>query len=572
MKQFNYLFLLIFSFILFSCSSEDKESLYPSEMYGDYVVLRLGIDGYTVNSGGSKLKQSSESSGEISQVLRLTEDVSMLVTLEVDAPAQGDSTSSRASSTPGLENDSQILAIVYDKSNDKLFKCQTFTAGSPKISLPVDKSYGIVFYTYNTSTAPDITKMLSKGSISADPASGDAFFSFDAQLQDVEESFGHSVMWTVIENTGSISAISQLPNLLFVPVFTRFQLVLNAESDQFTALNAEIENTYEKAAVNIPELIKSWKDPYNIWQPIGSSASYKVPLNFSSLGSSSVSSDKVFFIVDEKNSTQFSISGIRLTTKSGEVEGTSQKLDYGILKRGHSYRVVGKILSNYGVSFVAESNGTVTPSGLQTAENGKMISSTATPNENYFLVGWFEGDTSTPVSATSGDVFVSNNGLTLNVKSSLEVNTKTYTAKFATYTVNFVSEDTNKGTVSLPGIQSGLPGTSFSSTATANEGHTFAGWYDEKNTKVETEATITRTLSSDETGKTYTAKFTANKYTVKFLAMTDGSTSTTGGTVSKTSASANFGTYIESIASVKTNYTFDGWYSSGSSTPISAIS
>ncbi|MGL5980943.1 MAG: InlB B-repeat-containing protein [Phocaeicola sp.] len=138
-------------------------------------------------------------------------------------------------------------------------------------------------------------------------------------------------------------------------------------------------------------------------------------------------------------------------------------------------------VKEYTVSFAAGNNGTVTPKGEQKAVEGTIIESTASANNNYFFAGWFEGDNQ--VTETSGDVFVSNNGLTLNVKSSLGVNTKTYTANF-----------------------------------------------------------------------------TPNSYTVNFRAMTDGSESTIGGTVSPTSATGDFGTVIESIASVNTDYILAGWY------------
>ncbi|MGL5920070.1 MAG: InlB B-repeat-containing protein, partial [Bacteroidales bacterium] len=137
------------------------------------------------------------------------------------------------------------------------------------------------------------------------------------------------------------------------------------------------------------------------------------------------------------------------------------------------------------------------------------------------------------------------------------------------YTVNFVSEDTNKGTVS-PESASGNFGAYITSTATAKTNYTFDGWYDYNDNPITATSTTADVYVSGTTlnvkssptasGKTYTAKFTANKYTVNFLAMTDGLESTTGGEVSPTSASGDFGTYIESTATAKLGYAFDGWY------------
>ena len=96
-------------------------------------------------------------------------------------------------------------------------------------------------------------------------------------------------------------------------------------------------------------------------------------------------------------------------------------------------------------------------------------------------------------------------------------------------------------------------GTIKGSTATANTGYTFSGWYNASGTKVSSNATY---VPTSKTTATYTAKFTENQVTIKYVV--EGS----GGTVSSSSETVKVvtGTIKGSTATAKTNYNFDGWY------------
>ena len=73
------------------------------------------------------------------------------------------------------------------------------------------------------------------------------------------------------------------------------------------------------------------------------------------------------------------------------------------------------------------------------------------------------------------------------------------------YTVNFIAA--SGGAVS-PTSATGVNGTQVSSTATANSGYTFIGWYkNNETTAMSTNKTISIILSESENGNTYTAKF-----------------------------------------------------------------
>ncbi|MGL5981366.1 MAG: InlB B-repeat-containing protein, partial [Phocaeicola sp.] len=84
----------------------------------------------------------------------------------------------------------------------------------------------------------------------------------------------------------------------------------------------------------------------------------------------------------------------------------------------------------YSVTFSALAGGEINPSGKQSAEFGTIITSTAKASSMYMFLGWFEKGSVNPITSTSGDVFVSNDGKTLNVNSLLSVNNKEYIAKF----------------------------------------------------------------------------------------------------------------------------------------------
>ena len=140
---------------------------------------------------------------------------------------------------------------------------------------------------------------------------------------------------------------------------------------------------------------------------------------------------------------------------------------------------------------------------------GTPISSTATAGSGYKFVGWYDS-TGNKVA----DTMLTNNGATISYTTT---GNATYYARFETvYTVKFAAQtkqadgsfktDTVGGTVSVASVTD-LDGTAASSTATANSGYKFLGWYDKDGNQLSTNATYSTTTTSATNGVTYYARF-----------------------------------------------------------------
>ncbi|MGL5980426.1 MAG: InlB B-repeat-containing protein, partial [Phocaeicola sp.] len=121
------------------------------------------------------------------------------------------------------------------------------------------------------------------------------------------------------------------------------------------------------------------------------------------------------------------------------------------------------------------------------------------------------------------------------------------------YAVNFVSENTEKGTVTPGGEQKGTEGTIIESIATAKDGYVFAGWYEGGN-RLETKGDITITgdtlkvkLTAETGGKAYTANF-ISQYTITFE-----SSNETLGRVDNSGGTGIIGEIFESTATANDN-------------------
>lgn len=115
------------------------------------------------------------------------------------------------------------------------------------------------------------------------------------------------------------------------------------------------------------------------------------------------------------------------------------------------------------------------------------------------------------------------------------------------YTITALADD--GGTVTGGGTI--VESSSITLTAAANDGYTFAGWYDGGTKVCDTAEFTVENVTED---KTYTAKFAKNavSYTITALA-DDGGTVSGGGTVAE-------GGSITLTATANDGYTFDGWY------------
>ena len=193
----------------------------------------------------------------------------------------------------------------------------------------------------------------------------------------------------------------------------------------------------------------------------------------------------------------------------------------------------------------ALSSGGQSVSSGSSLKQGTALSLTATANAGYTFAGWYKGNDkvsdANPYTFTVGTEAV------------------TLQARFTenTYSVTYLSEDNNKGTVagSVTSGSNAVCGSSVTLTATANTGYTFAGWY-KGNDKVSDANPYTFTVGTEAV--TLQARFAANTY-----ALTYASEDTAKGTVAGTSASGTsvaYGTSVTLSATAKNGYTFSGWY------------
>jgi len=239
-------------------------------------------------------------------------------------------------------------------------------------------------------------------------------------------------------------------------------------------------------------------------------------------------------------------------TFAGWYEGTNKVSDeavYAFAMPAAPRTLIARFTVNqYALTYASDDNakGTVTSATASgSAVNyGTSVTVTAAANEGHTFAGWYEGENK--VSDNAAYTFA------------MPAAARTLTAHFTVnqYTLTYSSEDTNKGTVASETASGSAVsyGTSVTVTAMANEGHTFAGWYEGAN-KVSDNAACTFTVTAD---RTLVAKFTINQYTLTYTSEDDAK-----GTVAGTATSgntANYGTPVALTATANTGYTFDGWY------------
>ncbi|MGL5979964.1 MAG: InlB B-repeat-containing protein [Phocaeicola sp.] len=222
---------------------------------------------------------------------------------------------------------------------------------------------------------------------------------------------------------------------------------------------------------------------------------------------------------------------------------------------------------NFTVEFAVDGdNGSVSPSGKITDEEGKEVTALATPEGTFCFNGWYESEKPNDKLNSGGDITVDDAKGTLKVKLTEATSGKKYMAKFAETlnTVHFLAS--GEGTVN-PEIGSVSAGNKLSSIAEPKPGFKLVGWFDSEEKKIETSDTLATVFVSndgkqlnvisslDENEKSYTAKFAETLYTVNFL--------TSGvGTVNPTIDSAAVGKPIVSMATPSGGYTLVGWFDS----------
>ena len=140
---------------------------------------------------------------------------------------------------------------------------------------------------------------------------------------------------------------------------------------------------------------------------------------------------------------------------------------------------------------------------------GMSISSTATAGTGYKFVGWYDSKG----NKVANDKLL-NDGATISYTTTGDA---TYYARFETaYTVKFAAQtkqtngtfktDNVGGKVSVASVTD-VDGKTASSTATANSGYKFLGWYDKNGNQLSINATYSPTITSAINGVTYYARF-----------------------------------------------------------------
>lgn len=150
---------------------------------------------------------------------------------------------------------------------------------------------------------------------------------------------------------------------------------------------------------------------------------------------------------------------------------------------------------SYNVIVTSENLEMGTVSGSGQYDYDESVTITATPNNGYEFIGWYQD--STLVSSLAAYTFT------------MPSNSLNYVAKFnpLSYDLELISEDSNKGTVSGSGT---YPYTqSRSITATPQSGYSFVGWF-EGETLVSSDNPYTFTMPYNNLS--YVAKFSTNLY------------------------------------------------------------
>lgn len=182
-----------------------------------------------------------------------------------------------------------------------------------------------------------------------------------------------------------------------------------------------------------------------------------------------------------------------------------------------------------------EDMGNISGGGKKKA--GDRITITATPNNGYRFVGWYDGET-----------LVSNDASYSFVIGNSDI---AYSARFTYESYNLVvtSEDETKGTVSGSGSYNYLDNVAIE--ATVNEGYTFIGWYDGE-TLVSTNNPYEFTMPYNDVN--YVARYSTNEYS---LSLTNENVDL--GSISG-AGTFEYGSSVTITAVPNKGVSFIGWY------------
>lgn len=391
--------------VLGSCSLEEKVEL--NKMLGDQVVLKVEIDGIKEKVPISRNTKSVNLDTLIG-VSELGNGLMLESRLRADVPVTG----TKFGGGNNLNSNSKILAMVY-KLDGTPYKYQYLSTSKAEVMLPLGHSFKIVFYSYNSDVEPKIEL---DGGTATEDGNGGFTVPAGASFKDITEVGGTHALFARIENTGVISQMTKLPNILFTPLFSRIRWVLyNDLAATVSVSDAKLNSAYADAVIHTSK-IQNLTTLQELWDGIGT-ADKIVDLNFAQTNGAHLTSDKHIFIPDEAN----------VTTLSSTINLMNISYSLDKLERGVSYNVMSKIVNKkYNVAFSSAENGSVSLSGIVEGAMGETVSSTATADPGYIFNGWYDGQNK--VETTSGEVSVSGTSITVQLTSS--TNTKSFVANF----------------------------------------------------------------------------------------------------------------------------------------------
>ena len=192
--------------------------------------------------------------------------------------------------------------------------------------------------------------------------------------------------------------------------------------------------------------------------------------------------------------------------------------------------------NEYAVTLETNNSSSGTVSGASNYAYNSNVTITATTNNGYIWLGWYD----------KNDELVSSE-LSYTFKMGFAVK---YTAKWSKVAITIERNDASAGSVtSLSGKY--INGQEITVTATTNSGYTWLGWYN-GDTLLTAENSYTFTMN--EEAKTYTAKWTY--YTV----MTNTNLNGAGTYTSYTDKKITVDTETTLTATTNSGYTWLGWY------------
>ena len=182
--------------------------------------------------------------------------------------------------------------------------------------------------------------------------------------------------------------------------------------------------------------------------------------------------------------------------------------------------------------------GTYTVKTEERVTVGETVELTSTTNPGYTWLGWYDGDTKV------------SEGTSLTYTFTMPAESKTYTAKWACYTITTETNLEEAGTYTIKTDEKVVVGETVELTAITKAGYTWLGWYD-GDTKVSEDLIYAFTMTTES--KTYTAKWMKCSVTLeKNIAG--------AGTVIGVEGATALGAETTITATTNAGYTWLGWY------------